>query len=95
MTTTPTPDVPAESERSAATPRRCGLCGKSIEDLRPQARYCSDACRARGGRQDRDRRVANLLDTIIRAADDLRRELGIPDAHASTEAPEYGTRHDG
>lgn len=69
-------DMGSETERTLATGRMCTGCGVPLTGRRPQARYCSDRCRTRGGREAHRRRIAGLLDTITDAADALRRELG-------------------
>src|SRR5712692_266059 len=66
-----------QTERTAANALVCAFCRTPMTGRRPQARYCSDACRACGGRQDRNRRLASLLDTITRAVDALRQELDL------------------
>jgi hypothetical protein len=69
--TMPVHEFVPESERTVSAPRLCRVCGASIDGLRPQARSCSDACRARGRRQDQDQRVAACLYAITRAVEDL------------------------
>lgn len=48
--------------------RVCGRCGESIADYRPQARYCSDACRISVHRR-RHRALANLMKAAALATD--------------------------
>ena len=78
LTPLATPDARTETEPAVSEARLCAFCGTSIGRLRPQARFCSDKCRARWSRQQHARRVDSLLDTLIRTADDLRRELASP-----------------
>ena len=47
---TPDDRVP-ETERRLSGGRLCAGCGASLEGRRPQARFCSDACRARTRRE--------------------------------------------
>ena len=46
-----------------APPRACRVCGESMDDRSPQARYCSNGCRAYAGwvRADPDRAAGVLL----------------------------------
>lgn len=81
---------------TAANDVLCALCGSPMRGRRPQARYCSDACRARGSRQERDRCLTSLLDGITRAVDELRRELDLSGADRGTGAAEQrGVHRDG
>ena len=81
----PTSRPAAETERTAGATVLCAICGTPMKGRRPQARFCSDACRARGGRRERDLRVAALMDGIDRVVHDLRKELipSIADGGAS------------
>jgi hypothetical protein len=65
-----------ETERTDAEAPLCAFCSTPMKGRRPQAKFCSDACRTRSGRVERDRRVATLLDTLVGAVEGLRRELG-------------------
>ena len=82
-------------ETAAGEARQCGFCGKSIGGLRPQARFCSDSCRAEARRRDQRERVAGQLEAIIRAVADLQREFGLPaTVDRGEEDPESeGTPH--
>ena len=91
-----TPDARAETERTLSEGRLCAFCGTSIGRRRPQARFCSDACRTHWGRQENDRRVARLLATMIRTVHDLRRELALPGGdHGTSDNEEQGGHRDG
>jgi predicted nucleic acid-binding Zn ribbon protein len=61
--------------RTVSSERLCLVCGRSLTDHRPQARFCSDACRARGRRQTKTGQRLALLDTIGAAVERLRQEL--------------------
>ena len=80
---------------TAGEARRCGCCGKGIENLSRQAKYCSDRCRAEARRRNQSERVAGQLEAIIRAVADLQREFGLPataDRGGEDREPE-GTPH--
>jgi len=79
MTTAVPPDVRLEAERTAADGHPCAFCGTQLRGgRRPEAKFCTDACRARSRRQAQRDRVARLLDTITQATIDLRREVRLP-----------------
>ena len=75
--TQPDLNVRAENERTLSDARLCAVCDTPIGRRRPQARFCSDVCRARARRQDQHARAVIHLDAITRAVEGLRRELGL------------------
>ena len=46
-------DHSSETERRLSGGRLCAGCGTSLEGRRPQAKFCTDACRARTKREAR------------------------------------------
>jgi hypothetical protein len=82
-------------ERTPGEARQCGFCGKGIENLSRQAKYCSDRCRAEARRRNQSQRVVGHLEAITRAVADLQREFGLPaTADRGGEDPEpEGTPH--
>jgi len=68
-------EVRPETERTVLMGRLCGNCGESIDDRRPQARYCSDRCRTAAHRVERERRLMTLLRGLTLTTGDLRAEL--------------------
>lgn len=76
----PRHDPRSETERTVSDARLCGFCGTSINRLRRQARFCSDVCRTRFRRDQQQRQVTALLDTLQRSVDELRTALtsGLP-----------------
>jgi hypothetical protein len=58
-------DAP-QTERRLSTGRACAGCGASLEGRRPQARYCSDRCRVRTGREARIREWMKIREQLDR-----------------------------
>lgn len=64
------------SERTAPTARLCAGCGVvDLRDRRPDAKFCSDRCRADGARRDQQLIIVAILDEVQRLLDYLRREV--------------------
>lgn len=58
-------DAP-ETERAVPVPRRCAARSGSLENRRPRARFCTDRCRMRSGRDDHRRRVPCWALAVLR-----------------------------
>jgi predicted nucleic acid-binding Zn ribbon protein len=55
--------------RSPVPDRRCAVCGASLDEMRPTARYCSSECRQRDyRRRRRDRAEVDVTDSAGAAA---------------------------
>jgi hypothetical protein len=70
-------DLFTETERTVSQGRLCATCGVTLTDRRPQARFCSDACRMRFRRQKQATRLNELLTTIEKSTAALRGELEV------------------
>jgi hypothetical protein len=79
-------EVGPESRRQACDGHSahppCRRCGGAVTGRRRNG-YCSDACRLQDRREQDRRRHLELLDTIIRAVEELRAELGAIWKHTS------------
>ena len=65
---------PRTTRTSASEGRSCRQCGGPIPGQRRNG-FCSDACRMRSGRTERDARVRELVADVERAVAALKSEL--------------------
>jgi hypothetical protein len=82
----PSAKIPLAHRRSYE--RCCGLCGTSLDGLRPHARFCSRACRVEAGRIR-----AILSPSNAEAWVSLKSRL--ESAQKASERPEIGSLVDG
>ena len=71
----PPSESPSETERTVSSGRLCEGCDTPLVGRRPQARFCSDACRTAERRHRLTTRFLELLTAIEQAVAALRREL--------------------
>jgi hypothetical protein len=64
-----------ETDRTATGPRLCEGCGADLTPRRPQARWCSNRCRAEGGRKRHAGRIRHLIGQIEDLFADLKAEI--------------------
>jgi hypothetical protein len=71
----PPSECPSETERTVSSDRLCEGCDTTLVGRRPQARFCSDACRTAERRPRLTTRLLDLLTAIEQAVAALRCEL--------------------
>ena len=64
-----------QAVRTVSSDRVCAGCGASITDRRSQAKFCSDACRAKDHRKQQSGRMSDLITSIEEATLRLKAEL--------------------